>query len=120
MIAKDFLLVGLGGMIGSIGRHWASLLIKQNNFPTATLTVNVIGSFIIGAIMALAIKHTNLNDWRVFIATGICGGFTTFSAFSWESLQMLQQQRYGAVVMYISLSLVASIVATFFGYWLAK
>jgi len=120
MMFKNIILVGLGGMIGSILRYTIGNAMKNNNFPAATLSVNILGSFVIGAVMALALKQQNFGDWRLFLATGICGGFTTFSAFSWECMQMLQQQRYATVILYISISLIAGIAATFFGYWLLK
>lgn len=120
MMFKNIILVGLGGMIGSVLRYIISLTVKHNSFPIATLSVNILGSFVIGAVMALALKQQNFGDWRLFLATGICGGFTTFSAFSWECMQMLQQQRYTTVALYISISLVAGIAAAFFGYWLIK
>jgi CrcB protein len=120
MIWKNLILVGFGGMLGSILRYGTGLLIKQDGFPAATLAVNILGSFVIGCVMAMTIKQDSFADWRLFAATGICGGFTTFSAFSWESLQMVQQQRYAAAAFYVSISLIAGIAATFFGYWLIK
>ena len=120
MIWKNIILVGFGGMIGSVLRYVTGLLIKHDGFPVATLVVNILGSFVIGCVMAMAVKQANFGDWRLFLATGICGGFTTFSAFSWECLQMIQQQRFMAAAFYISISLIAGIAATFFGYWLIK
>lgn len=117
---KHILLVGLGGAIGSMLRYASSLVIKSNHFPYATLLVNIVGSFVIGLIMAMAIKQHSFTNWRLFIATGICGGFTTFSALSWDALQMLQQQRYNIAVVYIVSSLVLGLLATFFGYTLLK
>lgn len=120
MIWKNLIMVGVGGMLGSILRYATGLLIKHDGFPAATLAVNILGSFVIGCVMALAAKQDNFTDWRLFLATGICGGFTTFSAFSWECQQMLQQQRYATAACYIGTSLIAGIAATFFGYWLIK
>ncbi len=120
MMFKNFLLVGFGGMAGSMLRYLFSVIIKHNSFPYATFVVNIIGSFIIGIVMALAAKQQNFADYKLLLATGICGGFTTFSAFSWESVQLLQQQRYGTMAMYILLSIVLGIAATFFGYTILK
>jgi CrcB protein len=120
MMLKNLLLVGVGGMLGSILRYLASVVFKQQAFPITTLSINVIGSFIIGMVMALAIKQANFADWKLFLATGICGGFTTFSTFSWECLQLLQQQKTAQAFTYIAISLVAGIVAAWFGYWLVK
>lgn len=114
---KNILLVGLGGSIGSMARYAASLLIQSKSFPYATLFVNIIGSFIIGFVFAMSIKEAGLsNNWKLFLATGICGGFTTFSAFSAENMGLLQSGKIGMVVTYILLSIVLGIVATFLGY----
>ena len=120
MMLKNILLVGFGGMLGSICLYTTGMTVKHNSFPAATLSINILGSFVIGAVMALAMKHENFGDWPLFLATGIYGGFTTFSAFTWETLQLLQQQHYGTAIFYISISLVAALAATFFGYWLLK
>jgi fluoride exporter len=120
MIFKHIILVGIGGMIGSVARYIFSVLIKHNTFPFATYTVNIIGCFVIGMVMGLAHKQEDFGDWRLFLATGICGGFTTFSAFSWECVSMLQQQRYVAVLAYVSGSLLLGFSATLLGYWLLK
>jgi CrcB protein len=115
---KNFILVALGGMLGSVLRYSFSLFIKHNSFPLATLTVNIIGSFVIGIIMALALKNENFGEWRLFLATGICGGFTTFSAFSWECINLLQHKQYINFSLYSLGSLIAGFAACFFGYWI--
>lgn len=116
---KNLLLVGLGGSIGSMVRYVASLILKSKLFPYATLSVNIIGSFIIGLVFAISIKEESLSDnWKLFLATGICGGFTTFSAFSLENMVLLQSGRFGMAVTYISLSIFLGILATFLGYQL--
>lgn len=118
---KSFLLVGTGGMIGSVLRYLFSVIIKPSSFPYATLSVNVIGSLIIGIVIGFTIKAGDSNDsWKLFLATGVCGGFTTFSAFSLECVSLIQQQRYSAVATYIGLSLVLGTGATFAGLQIAK
>jgi CrcB protein len=87
---KNLLLVGLGGATGSMLRYAVTLLIGSSIFPYATLFVNIIGSFLIGLVIAFCIKDESIvNNWKLFLATGICGGFTTFSAFSMENMQLL-------------------------------
>jgi len=114
---KNLLLVGLGGAIGSMLRYAGSVLISSKTFPYATLTVNIIGSFIIGIIFAISIKEEVLfNNWKLFLATGICGGFTTFSAFSLENMSLLQSGKYGMAFTYVGLSILLGIGATFSGY----
>lgn len=116
---KNLFIVGLGGGIGSIIRYVASLLINSKLFPYATLAVNITGSFIIGLVFALTIKEAGFsNNWKLFLATGICGGFTTFSAFSLENMGLLQNGRIGMAGTYILLSVILGILATFLGYWL--
>ena len=116
---KNLFIVGLGGGIGSIIRYVASLLINSKLFPYATLAVNITGSFIIGLVFALTIKEAGFsNNWKLFLATGICGGFTTFSAFSLENVELLQNGKIGIVLTYIILSVVLGIAAAFLGYQL--
>ncbi|MDR2839965.1 MAG: CrcB family protein, partial [Paludibacter sp.] len=78
------LFVGLGGFLGSAARYLLTLLIKnpERLFPLGTFAVNIIGSFVIGILFALIGKNALSETWRLFLMAGICGGFTTFSAFS--------------------------------------
>jgi CrcB protein len=116
-MVRNLLLVGLGGSIGSMMRYAVSLLLKTKMFPYATLSVNIIGSFIMGVVIAMSIKEAGLsNNWKLFLATGICGGFTTFSAFSMENMGLLQSGRLGMALTYIMVSIILGIVATFLGY----
>lgn len=120
MLIKNLVLVGLGGMIGSAFRYLAVHFIQHERFPYATLTVNIIGSFLIGAIMAVASKQESFGNWRLFLATGICGGFTTFSAFAWENMQLLSQERYLGFAVYTGATLVIGLGAVTLGYWITK
>jgi fluoride exporter len=114
---KNFLLVGLGGALGSMLRYAAYLFITIKYFPAATFVVNILGSFIIGLVLALSIKDESfLNNWKLFLATGICGGFTTFSAFSAENVVLLQNEKYFIALLYIVLSIVLGIGAAWLGY----
>ena len=118
---KNLLLVGFGGAIGSMLRYAATLLLNSKYFPYATLAVNIIGSFIIGLVFALSIKHEDfLNNWKLFLATGICGGFTTFAAFSLENMGLLQSGKIALAATYIILSVLLGIAAAFFGYQLIR
>lgn len=117
---KNFLLVGLGGGLGSVLRYGTSLLMNTKLFPWATLAVNITGSLVIGIVFAMSIRQEPLADnWKLFLATGICGGFTTFSAFSLENMGLLQSGKYGMAIAYIIASTVLGIAATFLGYQLA-
>lgn len=117
---KNFLLVGLGGALGSMLRYAFYLAITVKQFPLATFAVNIIGSFIIGAVLALSLKDDLfLNNWKLFLATGICGGFTTFSAFSLENITLLQNQKYFIALVYIVSSIVLGIAAAWLGFMAA-
>ena len=117
------LLVGAGGFIGSALRYLASQFIQNrflSTFPYGTLFVNIVGCLIIGVIFAFSEKGLMNSDWRMFLATGICGGFTTFSTFSNETLGLFRdgQTLYG--LGYITASVLLGLFATFIGIALVK
>ncbi len=120
---KNTLFVFLGGGIGSVLRYAISILIPwgTTGFPYATFAVNSIGSFLIGLFIAYAnTENTNLSTnttFLLFLTTGICGGFTTFSTFSKESYLFIQQQQWGLFFLYISLTLLVCIGATALGFY---
>ena len=118
---KNFLLVALGGALGSVLRYLFSLLIKHNYLPLSTFAVNIIGSFFIGLVMGYASNHhEGFGEWRLFLATGICGGFTTFSSFSWENINLMEHGRYAVASLYIGGTLLLGFTATVFGYWITR
>lgn len=110
--------VGCGGFLGAVCRYLMGKLSfgVQSGFPIATLLINIIGAFVIGFIAAAATKHSGINPQLVlFLKVGLCGGFTTFSTFSLESLTLLQNGKTGAAMCYIILSVVVCILAVFAG-----
>jgi len=109
------LLIGIGGAAGSIARFLLQRWLNDS-FPIGTLTVNIAGCFIIGILWAIAIKNNWSTNYRLFLMTGFCGGFTTFSAFTLESILLLQNSRYLFFIIYIFSSLVLGLLATFAGY----
>ena len=110
-------LVGIGGCLGSMLRYAAYLAIKTTGFPFATFVVNLVGSFIIGVIWAIGLRHSLIKrEWRLFLATGFCGGFTTFSAFTLENLNMLKTGQYGYCIAYVAGSVVLGIFAAYLGF----
>lgn len=114
---RNILLIGLGGALGSILRYGTSWVIGPKSFPLATLLVNIVGSFIIGLIMAYCLKNESFSDnWKLFLATGICGGFTTFSTFSLENLQLLQNGKFTMAACYTLSSLLIGMVAVWAGF----
>lgn len=121
VMINSFLLVGLGGAIGSMLRYFFMVIFKPTSFPYATLSVNIIGSFAIGLILGFALRSESFNtNWKLFLAAGICGGFTTFSAFSLECVQFLEQQRYATLFSYVALSIILGLAATFAGIQLMR
>ena len=120
---KVLFLIGTGGFIGSVLRYLTSQAIQGkllSTFPFGTLGVNIIGCFIIGVVFELSEKVNLSSEWRLFLATGICGGFTTFSAFSTETLSLLRDGQMLPAFLYISASILLGLAATFSGIALPK
>lgn len=110
--------IAIGGATGSVLRYLPGGAIQRATalaFPAGTLAVNVIGCFIIGALTQHFMNMQASPQLRVALITGFCGGFTTFSAFSIETVGLLETGAYGKAVAYIALSLALSLVATFAG-----
>lgn len=121
---KAILLVGIGGGIGSIMRHLTSILMSKH-FPTAfpwgTFTVNILGCLLVGLFLGVLEKQEVVpTDLKLLLITGFCGGYTTFSAFSNENLQLLQNGNALLAFTYISVSVVLGIAGVLLGLWLAK
>lgn len=117
------LLVGIGGSLGSMLRYVSAKTIDarlNSSFPYGTLTVNLIGSFIIGLLFALVAKRTNSENWNVFFGAGFCGGFTTFSAFALENMTLLNQKMLATSMLYIISTLALGLLAVFIGMALGK
>lgn len=110
---KAFLLVALGGALGSALRYAFGLLVQQ---PWATLWINLLGSFLIGVCAAYFAGGDN-PLLRLLLITGILGGFTTFSTFSLDSLVLLQQQEWAQALLYMSGSVVGGLLACALGAW---
>jgi CrcB protein len=117
---KQILLVGFGGFIGSVARFLVSKLnLYWNIFsiPFGTLTVNVLGSFIIGFIVGISAKSEIITpSFRLFLMVGICGGFTTFSSFTLENLTLMQNGQFASVLLYTGLSIFLGFLAVYLGY----
>lgn len=121
---KSLWLVAAGGALGSVLRWLASSFVQKllphASFPWGTLAVNVVGSFAIGAIMTMALERSNVSpDARLFLVTGVLGGFTTFSALSWDTLVLLRSGATGPALAYALGSLVLGVAAAFAGAALA-
>ncbi len=121
---KNVLYVFLGGGIGSVLRYLLFLLVPSTTFPAATFVVNIVGSFLIGLFAALYGAQTSAQSGNqallLFLTTGLCGGFTTFSTFSKESYGLMQQQQWGLFLVYVFLSVSLCIGGTALGFYLGK
>lgn len=125
MNIMNALLVGAGGCLGSIARYLTVISVdKRLNsvLPFGTLTVNIAGSFVLGFVLALVMRKTgtHMQEWKLFIGTGFCGGFTTFSAFAAENVSLLEQKFPATALAYITVSVVAGLLAVWLGFALAK
>lgn len=119
----DCLAVGTGGFIGAVLRWLIGLIPVEmkSGFPIKTLAVNIIGCFAIGAVTALAAKFFPDNTrLALFLKTGICGGFTTFSTFALETEGLLEKGEKAAAVIYVLTSLVFGILAVFLAQKITK
>lgn len=119
---KNIIYIFIGGGIGSVMRYLVSFYGQKfwnvGAFPIGTLLVNIIGCFIMGLLSAYFVKID--NSLRFLLITGFCGGFTTFSAFSAESMTLWQSQNYITLISYITISILLGLTAVFSGFFLAK
>lgn len=115
---KNILLVGFGGAIGAMLRYGVTLIVAAVRWSSnwATFIVNVVGSLAIGVLMSACQQ----SPWLLFATVGICGGFTTFSTFSMQSLTLFQQGRYGMACLYMLGTLVVCVVFAAIGYWVGQ
>lgn len=123
-MSRILLLVGTGGLIGSIARYLtASYFTKvfPSSFPYGTFIVNIVGCLIIGIIYGLSERFNWLTpEWRLFLATGICGGFTTFSSFAYENIKLIQDGNFLIFSIYSITSFAIGLFAVFIGLTLTK
>ncbi|MGR3620683.1 fluoride efflux transporter CrcB [Pseudophaeobacter sp.] len=116
-------LVALGGACGAVLRYLTGLgvlrLIGHQEFPLAIITVNVIGSFVMGAFVVAAAQK-GLTHLSPLVMTGLLGGFTTFSAFSLETANLIERGAHGQAALYVLLSVGLSVGGLFLGLWLAR
>ena len=120
MLLKQIFLAGLGGMIGSILRFLVGITFRSSLFPLSTLLVNLSGSFLIGLFMGWYTRNAIGGDGKILLVTGICGGFTTLSALSWENWQLLQEGKYGLLIGYSLITVIGGLACVALGYYLSK
>ena len=121
---KSYLLVFVGGGIGASLRHAVNLISARGlgtAFPWGTFLVNISGSLVMGLIAGyLAFKGEASQPWRLFLMTGILGGYTTFSAFSLDAALLYERGQLGLAALYVSASVALSIAGLFAGLWLMR
>lgn len=114
----ECIIVGAGGFVGAVCRYLIGMIPLKEGcaFPIKTLMINIVGSFMIGIVVALASETDFLNPRIVlFLKVGICGGFTTFSFFTLESADLIKSGKMQLAVIYTILSIILGVLAVFAG-----
>ncbi len=121
---SDYLLVGIGAASGGMARYWLTGIVQRivpATMPYGTLTVNIIGGFIIGLIMYYFDYHNIISpEVKILLTIGFCGGLTTFSSFSFETLNLLTQSEFFYAFLNIFSNVFLSLLATSLGFLLSK
>jgi CrcB protein len=116
---KVFWAVALGAALGGLARFYLGNAIQTRagiDFPAGTLVINVTGSFLIGLFMRYALQSAAIGpELRIFLTTGFCGGYTTFSTFSYDTIALLTDGEYGRASLYVGTSVALALVATVCG-----
>lgn len=114
-----YLLVGLGGAVGSIARYTIGLNVDSSHFPWATLGINLSGAFVLSLFLTLALGNLSVAVMTP-IAVGVIGGFTTFSTFAWEGLTLGRTGRPGVAFVYVTVSVIGGLILASCGYGLGR
>jgi CrcB protein len=120
---NNYLAVALGGAIGSMGRYWMTLALSRNPphwMPLATLSVNVVGSLLIGIVWAYLQQRSQNELLRLLVSVGLLGGFTTFSTFSLETIHMLGAGQTGHALLNIGFNVIVCLLAVALGLALGR
>lgn len=116
---KNILFVALGGSLGSVARYLCQRWLNVQHpgfFPWGTFAVNISGCLLIGLFWGLTFRSFTANEsWKLFLMTGICGGFTTFSAFTLESIGLLREDKFFLFFSYVLGSVALGLAATYAG-----
>ena len=118
MSGQAIIWVALGGALGAVGRYLVGLSLKTaSGFPWATMSVNILGSLLMGLVIGWLSRQNGGSDaLRLFVAVGILGGFTTFSAFSMDLFTLLERRDIAAAILYLGGSLLGGLVAFIIGF----
>ncbi|GAA4446279.1 fluoride efflux transporter CrcB [Nibrella saemangeumensis] len=125
ILTNPYLLVLVGGGVGSLLRYqaarWIPSTVSGVGFPSAILLVNVLASGILGIVMGWALSRSGSSDeLRLLLGVGFCGGLSTFSTFSMDTMLLLQNGRWGAALLNISLNVICCLLASAVGFWLGQ
>jgi CrcB protein len=116
--------IAVGSAIGGVSRYLVGGLSQRlagGTFPVGTLLINVTGSFLQGLILRYGVETTTLTpEVRAFLTVGVCGGYTTFSTFSYETVALAEDGQWARAALYVALSVGLSLVATFLGFVAAR
>lgn len=111
--------VGCGGFVGSVFRYCLSLIQVRWEFPMMTFITNILGAVLIGMIAQAALEFTSMPpNFLLFMKTGVCGGFTTFSTFSLESVTLIENHQVRTAALYIVFSILCCVVGVLLGKWI--
>lgn len=119
----ECIIVGIGGFIGTVFRYLIGLLPFKldNGFPIKTLIINVVGAFVIGLVTALATKDKSINPQIILmLKVGVCGGFTTFSTFAYETTDLIQNGNTILALGYICASVILGVLAVYIAQMLTQ
>ena len=121
---RIFWAVALGAALGGVSRYYLAGAVQQRmgaGFPGGTLLINVTGSLLLGFLMRYALQSASIGpEVRLMLTTGFCGGYTTFSTFSYETVVMLQDGQYSRASLYVAASVALSVAGTFIGFGAAN
>lgn len=116
--------IAVGSAVGGVGRYLLGGAIQRlmgTTFPSGTLVINITGSFLLGAIIRFAVETPSISpEMRAFLTIGLCGGYTTFSTFSYETAAMLEDGEWTRALSYVGASVGLSLLATFLGFMAAR
>jgi CrcB protein len=119
------IMVALGGAIGSVARYWLALFMLpvSRDLPWGTIVINIVGSFAISFFGTLTLEHGRFavpEIWRLAFMVGVCGGFTTFSSFSLQTLDLLRAGQPGKALLNIGISVIICLIAVWLGFLAAQ